>query len=68
MLRKMLFWPAVAVVAASIGIVGILKGSALLVLLPIAAIVLGGLSLEHYETISADRSDSQSKSVKRSSA
>lgn len=53
--KKRSFWPAAAIVAASIGTVGILEGSALLILLPIAIIVLGGLSLEYYETLGAER-------------
>jgi hypothetical protein len=63
--RKTAFWSAVAIAAASIGTVGILKGSVALVLLPIAAITLGGLALEHYEAISTERRQRQPHGIKR---
>ena len=63
--RKRSFWPAVAIAASSIGTVGILKGSASLVLLPVAMIILGGLALEYYEAISTERRQRQPNGVKR---
>jgi hypothetical protein len=66
--KKRSFWPAAAAVAASIGTVGILKVSVLLILLPIAIIVLGGFTLEYYEAIGTERRQPQPNGVKRHSA
>jgi hypothetical protein len=63
--RKRFFWPAVVITASPIGTVGILKGSATLVLLPIVAIILGGLALEYYEAISTERRQRQPNGIKR---
>lgn len=61
--RKRFFWPAVVITASSIGTVGIFKGSA--TLLPIVAIILGGLALEYYEAISTERRQRQPNGIKR---